>query len=113
LLARQFCIQEELTRVPPAIAFQWGDAPSKRNRDPTVGCLVFKKLDSVTRADQWAQSNVAANWILTEALKLSNAPWCRCEDGLRRIEAALFMVGYDIPRANCNVNEKVVANDRG
>jgi hypothetical protein len=98
LLARQFCIEEKLKLVPPAIAFQWGAARSKRNRDPTIGCLEFKRLDSVTRADQWASSNVAANWILTEALKRSTASWCGRDDGLRRVEGALFMIGYDIPR---------------
>ncbi len=42
--------------------------------------------------------NRRINIVLNAARQQANAPWCNQADGLRRLEAALFMVGYDLPQ---------------
>jgi hypothetical protein len=84
-------------RVPDRLGFLWGDGDGGgKSRNPSAGRYQFGKLyggDYGSKA--WARVNVQANWVLTEALRAAKAHWCSGPDGLRRVEAALFMLGYD------------------
>lgn len=96
LLARNFLEQRGLpTSVPTNLAFRWGRAKSGRNRNPSSGALTFSEFNG--SSFHWAHSNFMANWILTAAQKKASTTWCKGQDGLRRIEASLFMIGYDLP----------------
>lgn len=98
-LVRLFCLSEEIASVPNELAFRWDPGRGGRNRNPSVGSFRFRRLS--TGGDRfWAESNIRANWILRAAVDLSRkqgADWCGTDDELRRIEAALFVIGYEIP----------------
>jgi hypothetical protein len=85
--------------VPGELAFRWGAQNARRGRarprDPSSTRYKFSPL-AYASDREWARCNVLADWVLTEARARASASWCRAEDGLRRIEAALFMIGYDV-----------------
>lgn len=91
--------------VPNSLQFRWATGASGRRMDPSAGPLKFHKLNNL--APEWARCNVRANWVLTEARRRvvaappasADQPWWfdRHAVGLRQIEAALFVVGYEMP----------------
>ncbi len=93
----------QLPEVPKELRFPYGaQNPGKNrtaaqalNRNPSKSRFVFTNLGN--RSMNWAMWNCRANWILTKAIAESNASWCKAADGLRRVEAALFTVGYCMP----------------
>jgi hypothetical protein len=86
-----------LKTVPDELAFRWSKGKSSRNRNPSKNGFTFSKLSHDSYGpEHWARCNVQANWIVREAIRLSQADWCKGEDGMRRVEAALFMLGYDV-----------------
>ncbi|MDH0865857.1 hypothetical protein [Mitsuaria sp. GD03876] len=100
LLTRMFCTAQKLSTVPEELAFRWGGQTSTGRflplpRNPSRGPLAFPALNTSDRI--WARWNVQANWILGEVQQGADADWCRGPDGLRRIEAALFTIGYHLP----------------
>jgi hypothetical protein len=102
LLVRKFyeARSQAPREIPHELCFRWGKARGKeamdggRNRNPSNKLFVFKPLrnDGAIHTE-W---NIKANWILSAAIKKSGASWCSGEDGLRRVESALFMIGYDM-----------------
>lgn len=92
----------ESTSVPERLAFLWGDGDgASKLRDPSRGAYKFGKLYGGRYGSKpWARVNVWANWILCEARDKADATWCSGPDGLRKLEAALFMLGYDLSRAD-------------
>ncbi len=100
-LVRKFCISHELERVPEPLAFRWGAQNSSSphaalNRDPSLGNFNFPRLPPLGKS-KWATGNIHANWIIQAAREQANVDWCGDPDGLRRIEAALFVIGYEMP----------------
>jgi hypothetical protein len=93
---------EQPASVPDELGFLWanGDGGGKL-RDPSSGRYEFSRLYGGPYGSKaWARVNVQANWVLELALKSAQASWCSEEDGLRKLEAALFMLGYDLSRAD-------------
>jgi len=96
-----YCEEKTLTSVPELLRFAWGKSESQaRNRDPsrpTLG-LVFPALSN-TKEDHWAVCNVYANWIIDAALTHAGGVFGgkKGPEAIRAIEAALFMVGYELP----------------
>ena len=67
-----------------------------KNRDPSRGALRFATLAPASAHARW---NVAASWLLAEVLRLSPTSQFRTQpEPLRSLEAALFMIGYDLGR---------------
>lgn len=106
LLVKRFCrAHGQLAEVPQALGFRWGaQNPGRRapelalHRDPSEPPYRFRALPS-SGGPVWAEWNIKANWVLKAAqLRAQNAHWCQGEDGLRCIEAALFTLGYALPR---------------
>ncbi|WP_010222396.1 hypothetical protein [Pseudomonas donghuensis] len=102
----KFCQQAnpKLTQVPPELAFPWASArPTKgisKQRDPSQDNLRFPSLQPGTVHAQW---NIQASRILAAVLAHANAKdsgFNKHDDSggspLRRLEAALFMIGYDL-----------------
>lgn len=70
----------------------FGDARNPEvNRNPNSDIYKFSKLD---RGKIHIECNLKANWLLKEVL---NFPECQFKD-MRSLEAALFMIGYAIPK---------------
>ena len=82
------------TGVPQELAFRWSQGRSTQNRNPSGDGFTFSHL---TDAESWARANVHASWILDAARQKSGAHWCSGNDGLRKVEAAFFMLGYGFP----------------
>ncbi|MDF3836943.1 hypothetical protein P3W85_28915 [Cupriavidus basilensis] len=84
-------------RVPETLAFRWAPGMSAQIRNPSGDGFRFKRLGVSGGDEAWARVNVYASWILEAARIKSGAHWCADGNGLRRIEAALFMLGYGLP----------------
>ena len=95
-LVRQFC-EKHRSLLDPALCFPWAPGASTMNRNPSTELLHFKQLANRSRFH--AEWKIRASWLIGAAAEQANSPWCKGDDGLRRIEAALFMIGYDIPLA--------------
>ncbi len=104
-LVVKFCEERQFAAVPAELAFPW--APSKeartaqqpKNRNPGKGTLAFPRLRFGTHHAVW---NLKASWVLKAALLRDTASQFAQPgevDSLRRLEAALFMFGYDLPHA--------------
>ena len=100
-LVRQFLKKAVYSgTVPQALAFRWakGAGKNSKNRNPTGDGFKFAQLlGSVAGQESWARANVHASWILDAARLKSGAPWYEGKEGLRKVEAALFMLGYALP----------------
>ena len=72
--------------------------PPERNPSITAEGLEFDKLNN-SKGDVWARCNIYANWLLQAAME--SVGWkfngVKGSAALRRVEAALFMIGYDFP----------------
>lgn len=104
--------------TPEKLGFLWADGDGGgKSRDPSTAAYKFGKLYGGRYGSRsWARANVRANWVLSEALTAARndagAAWCAGSDGLRRLEAALFMLGYDFSRArNSLTRERALPNN--
>ncbi|SCK25973.1 hypothetical protein [Vogesella sp. LIG4] len=95
-LVRQFCESRRLL-LPEALCFPWAPGASTMNRNPSTELLHFKQLANRSRFH--ADWKVRASWVASEALNNATAAWCQGPHALRRLEASLFMLGYEIPIA--------------
>ncbi len=104
----KYCKVKQLLSVPAELAFPW--APSKegprakspKNRNPGQSHFSFPRLIAGAHHAEW---NLKASWILAEALARAPAGGFAESSGvsaLRQLEAALFMIGYDLPRDGSN-----------
>lgn len=103
LLVRRYLESLSLTvkpnQLPASLAFPWASGQGSNQRNPSSAEYIFPALrHTEAGAREWARVNVQANWVLTEAIKFSKASWLPADNGLRRLEATLFMLGYDFSR---------------
>lgn len=84
--------------VPDSLSFQWSQGKSTKLRNPSLNEFAFPQLKHYGKyaMREWAIVNVWANWILDEARNMANAEWVSGHDGMRKLEASLFMLGYDL-----------------
>ena len=95
-LVRKHCTDVGLNSVPDLLHFRWGQARGPHNRDPSSGSLRFQMLTPAA-PPTWAECNVRAAWVLGEVCgegRFGDLPPAR---RLRALEAALFMIGYELP----------------
>ena len=87
--------------VPASLAFRWAPGQARRVvRDPSRWPYRFARLlGGASGSREWARINIQANWILAAAIEKAGVGWCSGADGFRRVEGALFMLGYDLSRA--------------
>jgi hypothetical protein len=97
--------ESRVDAVPPSLAFRWAPGQGDKNlRDPSSGPYKFARLLGGTSGSrEWARVNIQANWILAAAIEKAGVPWCAGPDGFRRVEGALFMLGYDLSRVEQRV----------
>ncbi|MCB4343600.1 hypothetical protein LA345_06580 [Burkholderia vietnamiensis] len=102
----QFCVERGLTEVPGGLNFAWAPAkstPGAENppqRNAGQDRLTFPRLTSGRIYAEW---NMLASWLLTAIVDhectRKSAFGTRIESRtqrLRALEAALFMIGYDL-----------------
>jgi hypothetical protein len=103
----RFCEAHAITQIPAELAFPWAPArqsathPSANRRNPSTNTLQFPQI---RRSSDHAQWNLKASWLLEAVLEHPNAENSLfmaskpLGHGLRALEAALFMIGYDLTR---------------
>jgi hypothetical protein len=99
-----FCKEKGLRTLPGGLRFPWAPAKEGENaavpkrRNPSKGDAF--KFPGLRRGHHHAIWNMRASWILSQALAHHSAapsPFHGGDAGaLRRIEMALFMIGYDL-----------------
>jgi len=99
LLVREYLEQEKLAIIPRTLDFAYGNPKlsnsnkkdiSKRN--PSNSQYVFKALSNNSK--RHLENNIRANWLLEKIAMESK--FNKLKNPLRALEAALFMIGYDI-----------------
>ncbi len=96
----KYCNENGLATLPPELAFPWAAAKeagalAPKRRNPGTQTLRFPRLTSGPQHAVW---NLRASWLLSAVLESANAKTCGFTPatGLRQMEAALFMLGYDL-----------------
>ncbi|HGW3656260.1 TPA: hypothetical protein ACNH47_001663 [Pseudomonas aeruginosa] len=104
----KYCQAVGLQQVPEELRFPWAPAKSTpgtsnpKQRNPSAGALTFPTLRSGAHHAQW---NLKASWLLEAVLSSPQAQSSEFVtsipqgERLRALEAALFMIGYDL--ASC------------
>ena len=96
-LVQKHCTDARLNSVPDLLHFRWGQAKGgDHNRDPSSRLLCFRKLTAASPRN-WAECNVRAAWVLGEVCREGRFGDLLPDRRLRALEAALFMIGYEIP----------------
>lgn len=97
----KYCEQNSLTEIPKELCFP--HAPFRggtHKRDASVNSLKFPILRPGQHHMQW---NLKASWLLESVLKHKNLKdtevFENSQSPLRALEAALFMIGYDLCQA--------------
>ena len=104
LLVRRYCEDgaKPLPKVPALLQFPWGegvgvDQNGQDRRNPSRGNYVFPKLTNDKRGVKchtvW---NVRANWLIKEITVRLKVNPSKGLSPVRIVEAALFMIGYDV-----------------
>lgn len=89
----QFCEEKQLIKLPEVLHFYLPSGQNTGNRNPSKG--IYNLLNTDNDNIKHAESNIRFNWILEATLQKSKANWHNNE--MRRIEAALFMLGESFP----------------
>lgn len=105
LAVTRFCQQQGILQTPAELSFPWAPAKtaigarSSTRRDPRAGSLHFPRLKSGRSYAEW---NLKASWLLLAVLESDAgrsskfAQLGQPAERLRALEAALFMIGYDL-----------------
>lgn len=96
-LAVNYCLDRGLTSIPSLIKFPWSpgkeaNPANPKIRNPSRGDLQIAPLSSPEEHACW---NLRASWLLKEVASQSSK-FSRLNEPLRALEAALFMIGYDL-----------------
>ena len=97
-LVQRYCVSACLCQVPTRLRFRWGAARGRHNRNPSTRSLWFPGL-TATNPRTWAECNLWAAWILGEVCREGRFGDLDPHRQLRALEAALFMIGYELPPA--------------
>lgn len=101
LLVREWCVSTKREFVPAALSFPWG-APKetqfakdrRKNRNPSRATYHFPQLTA--KKEQHALWTIFASWLLKGTLDRFPSQFNNSTIPMRSLEAALFMVGYDL-----------------
>ncbi|WP_148565825.1 hypothetical protein [Acetobacterium paludosum] len=103
LLVNKFCEDYSLEAVPVELAFAWGKGKestykrsSENRRNPGSDRYTFPELNNNPK--RHIENNIRANWLLREITDQTESKFNKMDRDLqmRAIEAALFMIGYQV-----------------
>lgn len=101
----KYCQAMGLQQVPKELRFPWApakstpSAPNPKQRNPSTGSFIFPALRAGALHAEW---NLKASWLLEAVRSSPNAQSSKFVtsipegERLRALEAALFMIGYDL-----------------
>lgn len=96
-LVREFCSEKKIGHLPSILRFAYAKGRNFNvHRNPSKGIYIFPLL----RADNYIENNIKFNWLINELLSsypssaFNQLPQSR---QMRALDAALFMIGYEIP----------------
>jgi hypothetical protein len=99
LLVSEFLKDNNINSIPETLKFAYGKSRLTKNehikknrRDPSTNQYIFPCLNGNNLLH--TNNNIRANWLLWDIAKNSN--FNNEEFPLRSLEAALFMIGYDV-----------------
>jgi hypothetical protein len=107
LLVVRYCQAQNLSTIPPLLRFPWAPANetntvAPKNRNPSIGNLC---IGQIRRAEEHVRWNLRASWLLRELVGKSQQ-FSEQGNSLRALEAALFMIGYDLGNSEERPPEK-------
>lgn len=103
VLVRRYCEDNEIACVPNELGFAWGKGKEstyksslENKRNPSQGKYIFPELQNNPK--RHTENNIRANWLLKEILERTDSRFNKLAESLqlRALEAALFMIGYDV-----------------
>lgn len=102
-LAKRYLLSLEVKnkseQVPESISFLWKSGRGSNHRNPSGDGYKFQQLyHNNSGMKKWAEINLKSSWILMEVIKSAKVDWLNGKNGLRKLEASLFMLGYDFSR---------------
>lgn len=109
-----YCQEKDLANVPTALKFPWASAKDSpkatnpKNRNPNL-LLNKHNFTKIRYGSSYAEWNLKASWILQAVLDRSGENSFTTQGKvlpLRRLEAALFMIGYDLGRGTGEVAQE-------
>jgi len=112
----KFCQAAGLSEVPQELRFPWAPAksaakdPAPKRRNAGRSGLIFPKLKPGANHAAW---NLKASWLLSDVLEQNGAQNSRFnqierfDTRLRALEAALFMIGYDLDASDAGVSSTI------
>lgn len=113
LAVMKYCQAQKMSSVPTLLQFPW--APAKeattsrkpKCRNPSQGEFCFPKLAAGPTHAFW---NLRASWLLEAVLAGSESRFAgeSISSSLRALEAALFMIGYDLTDSLPESQESVI-----
>ena len=118
-LVQKWRAEKGIESIPESLRFSWGKAYGESNTDrrrnpnfPQEN--VFPEFQRITNKKR-IENNICANWAITKALELlatsdSKDGFLELPDPLRAVEAALFMIGYEV--ANSSFFEKEKSHEK-
>lgn len=102
LLVKCFCEETNREKIPEELLFAWGikrmtlcGQTAENPRNPSNHIYNFPLISS---SKIHIMNNIRANWLLKEILNKTNSKFNCLAEGmaLRALEAALFMIGYEV-----------------
>lgn len=107
-LVRVYCVYQHFESVPKFLCFRRSPGKNNtRNRDPSFCTLKFPPFETPWKQDpsrarrrvrKWAECNLWTAWVLGEVKNEGRFGDLPPERRLCALEAALFMIGYELPR---------------
>jgi hypothetical protein len=103
LLVRMFCEDSKFKAVPVELAFAWGKGKEsiyqnscENRRNPSKESYRFPEL--LNNSKRHIENNIRANWLLREIIDKTKSKFSNLDNSIqmRALEAALFMIGYDV-----------------
>lgn len=111
-LVVRFCRDKKLDYIPESLLFNWMPATGADNRNPSTESLVFMPVRNI--ASRHAYSNWRANIVIKNAISKAmmtgrGVDWMTNDvqsgdTALRRVEAALFMLGKHVSGVSAKRN---------
>ena len=92
---RLYCEEMHLPKVPEPLRFAYCASRGTHRRNPSKGLYHFP----IMQPNKYAMHNLRASWLLQEVVNRPSNLFYQLHDKqrLRALEAALFMIGYELP----------------